>query len=149
MLGRLAVPATGIALANLAALGLTIGFVGASRAYSVGLHTLFRDHLPAVAISLAATALLSVVLGRRVQVSRELMVIVGFAIAADVVAALAVTFVFDEMRRVAGFALPRAFLTETVGGLQLLAIAGGTAVGYAWHRLREPRPQRVGIGEVD
>lgn len=149
MIRRLAAPATGIALANLALLGLMIGFVGASRAYSVGLHTLFRDHLPAVVISLAATALLSGALGRRVRASRELVSIAAFAIAADVVAALVVTLVFDEMRRVADFALPRAILTETIGGLQLLAIAGGAAVGYAWRRVRVPGPRRVGLDEVD
>lgn len=126
----------GIALANLAALGLMIGMVGASRAYSVGLHTLFRDHLPAVAITLAATALLSFALGRSLRATRELALIIGFAIAADVVAALAVTLAFDEMRRVAEFAIPRAIFTETVGGLQLLAIAGGLAIGYVIGRPR-------------
>jgi len=127
----------GIALANLAALGLMIGMVGGSRAYSVGVHTLFRDHLPAVALTLAGTAFLSFALGRALRWSREVPLIIGFAFAADVVAALAVTLVFDEMRRVAEFAVPRAIFTETVGGLQLLAVAGGATFGYVTGRLRE------------
>jgi hypothetical protein len=132
-----ALPAIGIAVANLVALGLMIGYVGASHAYSVGLHTLFRDHLPAVVITLAATAILSVALGRTLDASRDLALILAFAIAADVAAALAVTFAIDEMRRVAEFAFPRAIFTETVGGLQLLAVAGGSAIGYVIGRRSE------------
>ena len=89
-----------------------------------------------MAITLAATALLSFALGRSLRATRELALIIGFAIAADVVAALAVTLAFDEMRRVAEFAIPRAIFTETVGGLQLLAIAGGLAIGYVIGRPR-------------
>jgi hypothetical protein len=124
----------GIALANLAALGLMIGWIGASRAYSVGVHTLVGDHLPAVALTLAGTAFLSFLLGRTVRWRGEVVLLVGFALAADVVAALAVTMMFDEMRRVFAVALPRAILTETVGGLQLLAIAVGATIGCASRR---------------
>jgi hypothetical protein len=130
LLQRVALPAMGIALANLAALGLMIGMVGASRAFSVGLHTLFRDHLPAVVITLTATGLLAFALGRGLHAGRELLLVVGFVIAADVLAALAVTLVFDEMRRAAEIAIPRAIFTETAGGLQLVAVASGAAVGY-------------------
>jgi hypothetical protein len=128
---RFALPAIGLTLANLAALGLMIGMVGASRAFSVGIHTLFRDHLPAVLIALAGTALVAFALGRRLQAGRELLLVIALAFAADVLAAVTVTLVFDEMRRAADVAIPRAILTETVGGLQFLAIAGGAAVGYA------------------
>lgn len=134
---RLALPAMALAVANLAALGLMVGWVGASRAYSVGLHTLFRDHLPAVVVSLAATAILSGALGRTLDRRRDIALVLGFAIAADVAAALAVTFAIDEMRRVAQFALPRALFTETIGGLQLLAVGGGAALGYVIGRLPE------------
>ena len=134
MTRRLAFSAMGIALANLAALGLMIGLVGASRAYSVGVQTLFRDHLPAVAITLLAAALASLLLGRTLHTAGELAASVGLAVAADVLAALAVTASFHEMARVAGFSVPRAIFTETVGGLQLVAIAGGATLGYVLGR---------------
>ena len=127
---RLGLPATGIALANLGALGLTIGMVGASRAFSVGIHTLFRDHLSAVAITVTATVLMALALGRGLHTRGEVLLVIGFAIVADVFAALAVTLVFDEMRSAAEIAVPRAIFTETVGGLQLLAIASGATIGY-------------------
>lgn len=130
MTRRLVLPAMGIALVSLAALGLLIGWVGASRAFSVGVHTLFQDHLPAVVVTLAATAVLAFVLGRSCRTTRELALVIGFAVVADVAAAVAVTLVIDEMRRAAEIALPRAIFTETIGGLQLLAIAGGAAIGY-------------------
>jgi hypothetical protein len=129
---RLALPAMGIALANLAGLGLLIGMVGASRAFAVGADTLFRDHLSAVVITLAATTLLAFAAGRRLRAGREVLLVLAFACAADVLAAVSVTLVFDEMRRAADVAILRAILTETAGGLQLLAIAGGAAVGYAF-----------------
>ena len=53
------------------------------------------------------------------------------------VAALAVTLAFNEMRRVAEFAVPRAIFTETVGGLQPLAIGGGSVIGYFVGRSRD------------
>jgi hypothetical protein len=114
---RVALPAMAIAFANLAAIGLMIGMVGASRAFSVGLQTLFRDHLAAVVLTLAATAVLAFALGRSLRAAREVLLVIGFAIVADVVAAVAVTLVFDEMRRAAEMAIPRAVVTETVGGL--------------------------------
>jgi hypothetical protein len=121
----------GIALGNLAALGLMVGWVGASRAYSVGAHTLLRDHLLPVTLTLAGTTILAFLLGRTLGSWREVALVIGLAVAADVVAAFAVTLVFDEMRRVAAFALPRAIFTEMVGGLQILAMAGGAAIGWA------------------
>ena len=135
-LRRVAVPAMGIAFANLAALGLMIGLVGASRAFSVGVHTLFRDHLAAVVVTLAATALLAFALGRRLRERRDILLVTGFAIVADVVAAVAVTLVFDEMRRAAEMTIPRAVFTETVGGLQLLVLGGGAALGHVAGRAR-------------
>jgi hypothetical protein len=126
----------GITLANLAALGSLIGMVGASRAYSVGLHTLYRDHLPAVVVTLAAMAVVSFALGSRIHSSHDVLVVLGFGVAADVLAALAVTLVFDEMRRDVGFALPRAIFTQTAGGLQLLALGAGATTGYIIGRRR-------------
>ncbi|HET9853254.1 MAG TPA: hypothetical protein VFP56_12235 [Candidatus Limnocylindrales bacterium] len=144
MITRLALPPMVIALANLAALGLMIGWVGASRAYSVGVHTLVRDHLPAVALTLAGTAVLSFFPGRTLRRGAEVVLLVGFALAADVVAALVVTVMFDEMRRVFEVALPRAIFTETVGGLQLLAIAVGAMIGYVSRRPVTTSPESVG-----
>lgn len=129
LLKSVGLPAMGIAFANLVALALMIGMVGASRAFSVGLHTLFRDHLPAAAITLAATALLAFALGRGLHAGVDIFLVIGFALAADVLAALAMTLVFDEMRRAADIAIPRAIFTETAGGLQLVAVASGVAIG--------------------
>ena len=128
---RLVFPAAGIALGNLAALGLLIGLVGTSRAFSVGIHTLIEDYPAAVVATMSMTTILAVGLGRRIRTSRELFLVVACAIAADAVAAVAVTLVFDEMRNAASVALPRAFVTETVGGMQLLVLAAGATVGYA------------------
>jgi hypothetical protein len=122
------VPSIGIAFANLALLGVLIGWEGASRAYSVGLHTLYRDHLPAVAVTLVATALLAGVLGRTLRSPGEVWLAIGFALGADVVAALLVTLAISEMSRFPDPA--RAVLTETAGGLQLLAVAVGAVIGY-------------------
>jgi hypothetical protein len=140
---RLALPAIGLSLANLAALGLMIGMVGASRAFSVGIDTLYRDHLPALVIASVATALLAFALGRRLHAGRELLLVIAFAFAADVLAAVTVTLVFDEMRRAADVAIPRAVFTETAGGLQLVAIAGGAAFGYAFGGAGRDQPSRV------
>lgn len=126
----------GLALTNLAALGLLVGWVGASRAFSVGVHTLFRDHLLAVVVTLAATAILAVILGRSFRTARELALVIGFAVVADVAAALALTLAIDEMRNAAVELLPRAIFTETIAGLQLLAIAGGATIGYLARRRR-------------
>ena len=126
----------GIALANLTALGLMIGLVGASRAFSVGVHTLFTDHQPAVLITMTATALLALALGRGLHEWRDVLLVIGSAIAADVLAAVAVTLVFDEMRRAAHIAIPLAIFTETVGGLQLLTLASAAAIGYVIGRTR-------------
>jgi FtsH-binding integral membrane protein len=147
---RLALPTIGIALANLVALGLMIGWVGASRAFSVGIHTLFRDHLPAVLIASLATTLLAFALGRRrLQAGPEVLLVIVFAFAADVLAALTVTLVFDEMRGAADVAIPRAIFTETAGGLQLLAIAGGAVFGYAFGEGRREQPHRVTFSDAD
>jgi hypothetical protein len=146
---RVALPTIGIALANLAALGMMIGWVGASRAFSAGIHTLFRDHLPAVLIVAVATTLLAIALGRCLHAGRELLVVVAFAFAADVLAAIAVTLVFDEMRRAADVAIPRAIFTETGGGLQLLAIGGGAVVGYALGERQRDQRHRVSLRDAD
>lgn len=143
MTTRLVLPAMGITLANLAALGLMIGWVGASRAYSVGVHTLVPDHPAAVALTLAGAAVLSFFLGRSLRWSREIVLLLGFALAADVVAALALTAMVDEMRRVFEVALPRAIFTETVGGLQLLAIAAGATIGDLSRRFAATTPESV------
>jgi hypothetical protein len=135
--GRVIVPGISIAFANLALLALLIGWVGASRAYSVGVHTLFRDHLPTVAATLVATALLAGVLGGALRSPRELWLVIGVALGADLVAALAVTLSIDEMRRFPDLA--RALFAETAGGLQLLAVAIGAIVGHVAHSdLRRP-----------
>ncbi len=127
-----AVVAFGIAFANLALLWLLIGGEGASRAYSVGLHTLFRDHLPAVGASLLATLLLAGVLGLSLRSIGGLWLTIWIALATDIAAAIGITLIFDEIRRHPD--LLRAVLTETAGGLQLVAISAGAALGYAARR---------------
>jgi hypothetical protein len=128
VLRSVGVPAIAVALGTLALLGLLIGWTGASRAYSVGLHTLFRDHLASVVAVLFVTAILALLLGRTLISAREVLVAFGFAVAADVVAALMVTLMIDEMRRFP--MLPRALLTETGGGLQVVVIVIALAIGF-------------------
>jgi hypothetical protein len=141
VLRSVAVPAIAIALSSLALLGLLIGWNGASRAYSVGLHTLFRDHLASVAAVLFATAVVAALLGRTLTSAREVLLAVGFAVAADVFAALMVTLMIDEMRRFP--MLPRAVLTETAGGLQLVVIAIALAMGLLARDVARPSKAEV------
>ena len=99
--------------------------------------------LPAMGITLAGAAVLSFFLGRSLRWSREIVLVLGFALAADVVAALALTAMVDEMRRVFEVALPRAIFTETVGVLQLLAIAVGATIGDLSRRFAATTPESV------
>jgi hypothetical protein len=122
-----------IGLGSLALLGVLVGWIGASRAYAVGPETLFRDHLASVVLVIVVTAIGAALIGRTLVSSRELWLVIGFVIVADVVAALLVTVAIDEMRRVPD--LLRAVLAETADGAQVLAAAIGAAVGYASRRI--------------
>jgi hypothetical protein len=124
------------AAGSLAALGVMIGWNGASRAYSVGVHTLYRDHLAAVIVVMAASALVATLLGRLAGSAREVILVMLVVLAVDLVAALIVTLAIDELRRYPD--LVRAVLAETAGGAQLIALAGGAAAGYVGggHRVR-------------
>lgn len=125
---RIVIPAFVVAFANLAALGLMIGYVGASRAYSVGLHTLFRDHLPAVIVAGLIAGVLAWAFGRRLRSIGECALLLLFVLVADVVAGLAPILIFNEITRHPD--LPRVLLTETAGATQLLAAAVGVVLGY-------------------
>lgn len=126
---RFVIPAFAVAFANLAALGLLIGWVGASRAYSVGLHTLFRDHLGAVVAAGLVALVLAAAFGRRLGSIRECTHFLLYALAADVAAGFLPIVGFDEIFRNPD--LPRVLITETAGGTQLLAAASGLLGGYA------------------
>jgi hypothetical protein len=126
-ISRIVAPAFGIAWANLGLLGLLIGQVGASRAYSVGLHTLFRDHLWAVLAACVAGLMLAALAAWRLTSVRDLVLLFTFVLLADVVAGLLVIAGFGEIRLVD---LPRVLVTETAMGTQLLAVGAGGFIGY-------------------
>lgn len=125
---RAAIPGAAIAAVSLATLGALVGWVGASRAYSVGVHTLYRDHLVAVVFVLVASAVAAAWLGRRAGSVREVFLAIAVVFAVDVAAAVLITLVIPEMRRYPD--LLRAVLAETAGGAQLLAVAVGAALGF-------------------
>lgn len=129
--GRLAVPGFMIAFVNLGMLGLLIGWEGASRAYSVGLHTLFRDVFPAVVVTNLTTVLLAAIVGRRLRRLGELGWLIGLVLVADVIAALGVVLAIGEITLVD---TPRAVITETALGSQLAAACVGGLIGYASKR---------------
>jgi hypothetical protein len=135
VLRRVAVPAIAVALGSLALLGLLIGWTGASRAYSVGLHTLFRDHPASVVAVLFVTAIIAALLGRTLISAREVLLAIGFAVAADALAALMITLMIDEMRRFP--MLPRAVLTETADGLQIVVIVIALTIGFVSRNLAQ------------
>lgn len=125
---RLAIAAFALAFANLVALGLLVGYVGASRAYSVGLHTLFQDHLAAVLVAGLIALVLGAAFGRRLRSIGECALFLIFVLVADVVAGLLPIVVFDEIRRHPD--LPRVLMTETAGGTQLMGVGLGLLLGY-------------------
>ncbi len=125
---RFVIPAFVVAFANLAALGLLIGYVGASRAYAVGLHTLFRDHLPAVVVAALVALVMATAFGRRLGSIREGALFLLCVFVADVVAGFLPILVFNEITRHPD--LPRVLITETAGGTQLLAAGLGLLLGY-------------------
>jgi len=133
---RTAEVAAAIAIGRLALLGGLVGWAGASRAYSVGVHTLYRDQLPAMIVVLLGSAIAGLWLGRRADSLREVATAIGVVIVLDVVAALAITVMINEMRRYPD--LVRAFLAETAGGALVIAVMVGAVVGYL-DRSRHPR----------
>ena len=128
---RVVLPGAALAFLHLAILGALIGQVGGSRAYSVGLHTLFRDHLVPVLIATGAALAAAVLVGRRIAGPAELGLLFLGALAADVVAGLGVIVVFGEIRLID---LGRVVFTETAAATQLVAIGVGVLVGYASRR---------------
>jgi hypothetical protein len=138
---RFVIPAFAVAFANLAALGLLIGYVGASRAYSVGLHTLFRDHLPTVVLAGLVALVLAAVFGRRLGSIAECALFLLYVFVADIVAGFLPILVFNEITRHPD--LPRVLITETAGATQLLAAALGLLLGYRMKLFAAARRQRM------
>jgi hypothetical protein len=132
MARRFVIPAFVLAFSNLATLGLLIGLVGASRAYAVGLHTLFRDHLPAIVVAGLVAFVIAGVVGRNLESIGACARFLGFVIVADVVAGFVPIVIFDEITRYPD--LPRILITETAGGTQILAVALGLLAGYGARR---------------
>lgn len=128
MARRFILPAFVVAFANLGALGLLIGYVGASRAYSVGLHTLFRDHLPAVLMAGLVAMVLGATFGRRLVSIGECGRFLLTVFVADVVAGFLPILVFGEITRHPD--LPRVLMTETAGGTQFVAVGVGLLLGH-------------------
>lgn len=143
---RFVIPAFFVAFANLAALGLMIGWVGASRAYTVGLHTLFRDHLTAVVVAGTVALVLAGAFGRRLRSLGECALFVLFVLVVDVVAGFAPILVFDEITRHPDLA--RVLVTETAAGTQLLAAGLGVLLG-ALASARYARSAVASSSEID
>jgi hypothetical protein len=127
MIHRVLAPAFAIAFANLLLLGVLIGYVGASRAYSVGLHTLFRDHLGSVILAGLAALILAALASRLLTSIGELGLLFAFVFVADVAAGLLVVAGFGEITLVH---LPGVVITETALGTQFLAVGAGGLIGY-------------------
>jgi hypothetical protein len=130
--------AAGVAIAglNLAVLGVLIGWDGGSRAYGTGLHTLFRDHAPAVILAWFVASMVAGLSAQRARSSRTFgLVLIGVCVS-DVVAGLAVAAGIGEITIID---LPRVLFTETVAGTQLVAVALGLVVGNMV-RSRPDRP---------
>jgi hypothetical protein len=138
---RFVIPAFVVAFANLAALWLLIGYVGASRAYSVGLHTLFRDHLPAVVVAGLVALLIAAAFGRRLSSIRECALFLLCVFLADIVAGFLPILVFNEITRHPD--VPRVLITETAGGTQLIAAGLGLLLGNRLRRVAAARRQRM------
>ena len=138
---RFVIPAFVVAFANLAALGLLIGNDGASRAYTVGLHTLFRDHLPAVVVAGLVALVLAAAFGRRLGSIREVALFLLFVFVADVVAGFVPILGFDEIFRNPD--LPRVLITETAGGTQLFAAGIGLLLGHGVKSFTASRRRRI------
>lgn len=134
---RVVLSTAGLAVGMLALLGLLIGWEGASRAYSVGVHTMFRDHLAAVAVMALAGAVVAFWIGRGLVSNAEVALAVAVVALVDVACALLVTLVIDELRRFP--MLPRAVFTETAAGLQVVSITLGLSFGR-WARARASAP---------
>lgn len=139
MTTRSIVASAGIAVGTLALLGLLTGWVGASRAYAVGVHTLFLDHPAAVGIMVVVAIVTGLFVGRGLATDRDLVSAVGAVIVADVLVALLITLTVEEMARHPD--IPRAVLAETAGGLQIAAIAAGLTIGR-WLGRRRAAPRR-------
>jgi len=137
---RFVIPAFVVAFANLAALWLLIGYVGASRAYSVGLHTLFRDHLPAVVVAGLVALLIAAAFGRRLSSIRECALFL-LCVFLAVVAGFLPILVFNEITRHPD--VPRVLITETAGGTQLIAAGLGLLLGNRLRRVAAARRQRM------
>jgi hypothetical protein len=124
---RAVVGPAALAFGTLAVLGVLIGWVGASRAYVVGVHTLYQDHLASVAFVLAGGALLAFLVGRTLVSGREVVIAVGMVVATDVAVAIAITLAIDEMRRHPE--ILRAVVAATGGGAQVAALSIGLVAG--------------------
>ena len=136
-IGRIVAPAFGIAWTNLVLLGVLIGHDGASRAFSVGLHTLFRDHVASVLVAGVAALVLTAIVARRATSVRELGQFFAFLFLADLVAGLLVIVGFGEITLIH---LPRVLVTETAMGTQLLAVGVGAVIGYLAGRRKSRVP---------
>lgn len=124
---RVVLPAGGIAFGTLALLGILITWVGASRAYVVGVHTVYQDHLASLALTLAIGAVAAILVGRMLVSGRELAIAIATVVATDVLVAILITFAFNEMREHPD--IPRAVFAETAGGAQVAVLAVGLAIG--------------------
>ena len=126
-----------IAFAHLGVLGALIGWVGGSRAYGTGLHTLFEDHLPAVMVATLVALVVAAITARFATSPGEVGLVLASVVVADVLAAL---FVIVGIGEITFADLPRVLLTETAAGTQLASALVGAVLGYG--------TRQVGLGLV-
>jgi len=143
---RFVIPGFVVAFANLLLLGTLIGYVGASRAYSVGIETLFRDHLPAVAAAGLIAMGLAAGFGRRLRSVGEGARVLFYVLIADVIAGFLPILIFNEITRHPD--LSRVLITETAGATQLVAAGLGLLIGFGSSVIvrRRGRVEETSIG---
>lgn len=125
-----------IALVHGLVLGIQIGYVGASRAFTLGPSALLADYPGAVVVSSAVALGMAAASAFRLMAPGQLMLLVFSVAAADLLAALAVQALIPELELVH---VPQAFATIASFGVQLLAVAIGGLLGYRLGRGRRAR----------
>jgi hypothetical protein len=122
-----------IALVNGLVLAAGLGYVGASRAFILGPSAFFLDNPGPVVLASAVAMGMAAVFSIRLRSVRQLGWLVLSVAVSDFLAAAAVTLLIPELELIHA---PRAFATVTSFGVQLIAVATGTLVGYGVGRGR-------------
>jgi hypothetical protein len=125
--GRVFLPGFVIAFVSLGVLGGLVGWEGASRAYSTGPQILLLRYTLAVAAVGLAAFLLALLAGRILRSAREVALTALTVLATDVIATLAAGMAIGDTTIID---FPRAILSVTAGGTQVVAAALGLIAGF-------------------